>query len=268
MVALLLLTLLQATPPAAKPQTPAAPPATTTPATTPPAAPRPRPAGASTTAALLFITDGSGRMVEGVTVHVMGPVDREVQSPASGPTRIDGLRAGTYRVRFTHEKFITFEKEIVWRAGTAAPELSITLNAAPAPPPPPPAPAPAPVVSATPKLPPPGPPKTVSLPDYIEKNFITNREPQKESLVGCSGVGQAMLWQIRDPWNGRQHESADGMLYVVGGDGGLKLGDREFTVTAGAFIVVPRGTSYSLSRKGRNPLIVLAVLAGAPCAVN
>ena len=207
-------------------------------------------------------------MVEGVTVHVMGPVDREVQSPASGPTRLDGLRAGTYRVRFTHEKFITFEKEIVWRAGTAAPELSITLNAAPAPPPPPPAPAPAPVVSATPKLPPPGPPKTVSLPDYIEKNFITNREPQKESLVGCSGVGQALLWQIRDPWNGRQHESADGMLYVVGGDGGLKLGDREFTVSAGAFVVVPRGTSYSLSRKGRNPLIVLAVLAGAPCAVD
>ena len=263
MVALLLMTLLQATPPAAKPQPAPAPPATTTPAT-----PRPRPAGASTTTALLFITDGSGRMVEGVTVHVTGPVDREVQSPASGPTRIDGLRAGTYRVRFTHERFITFEKEIVWRAGTAAPELSITLNAAPAPPPPPPAPAPAPVVSATPKLPPPGAPKTVSLPDYIEKNFITNREPQKESLVGCSGVGQAMLWQIRDPWNGRQHESADGMLYVVGGDGGLKLGDREFTVTAGAFIVVPRGTSYSLSRKGRNPLIVLAVLAGAPCAVN
>jgi hypothetical protein len=266
MVALLLMTLLQATPPAAKPQPAPAPPATTTPAA--PATPRPRPAGASTTTASLFITDGSGRMVEGVTVHVMGPVDREVQSPASGPTRIDGLRAGTYRVRFTHERFITFEKEIVWRAGTAAPELSITLNAAPAPPPPPPAPAPAPVVSATPKLPPPGAPKTVSLPDYIEKNFITNREPQKESLVGCSGVGQAMLWQIREPWNGRQHESADGMLYVVGGDGGLKLGDREFTMSAGAFIVVPRGTSYSLSRKGRNPLIVLAVLAGAPCAVE
>ena len=267
MVALLLLTLLQATPPAApaaKPQPPAAPPAATTQAPRP----RPRPAGASTTTALLFVTDGSGRFVEGATVRVTGPVDREVQSPASGPTRIEGLRAGTYRVRFTHDKFITFEKELTWRAGTAAPELSIMLSPAPAPPPPPPAPEPAPVVDAAPKLPPPGPPKTVSLPEYIEKNFITNREPQKENLVGCSGVGQALLWQIRDPWNGRQHESADGMLYVVGGDGGLKLGDREFTVSAGAFIVVPRGTSYSLSRRGRNPLIVLAVLAGAPCAVN
>ena len=267
MVVLLLLTLLQATQPATKPPTttaqpPAAPaaPATQT--------PKPRPAGAATTTALLYITDGSGRMVEDVTVTLTGPVDREVKSPASGPTRVEGLRAGTYRVRFAHEKFITFEKEIVWRAGTAQPELSITLNPAPvvAAPPPPPAPVAAP--APTPKLPPPGTAKTVSLPDYIEKNFINGKEPQKENLIGCSGVGQALLWQVREPWNGRQHESADGMLYVVGGDGRLKLGEREFTIAAGAFAVVPRGTTYSLSRSGRNPLIVLAVLSGAPCAVN
>ena len=29
-----------------------------------------------------------------------------------------------------------------------------------------------------------------------------------------------------------------------------------------------RGTTYSLSRSGRNPLIVLAILSGAPCAAN
>ena len=180
-----------------------------------------------------------------------GPVDREVKSPASGPTRVDGLRAGTYRVRFTHEKFITFEKEITWRAGTAPPELSITLNA-----------------GAARRhrhrrhrrpssrrsrrrrqLPPPGRSKTVSIPDFIEKNFINGREPQKENLIGCSGVGQAMLWQIREPWNGRQHDGADGMIYVVGGEGRLKLGEREFTVSAGAFAVVPRGTTYNLSKQ-------------------
>lgn len=265
MVALLLMTLLQATPPAAKPQLPA----TSAPVTQAPR-PRPRPSRTATTTALLFITDGAGRPIEDVTVTVMGPVDREVESPASGPTRIEGLRAGTYRVRFTHEKFITFEKEIVWRAGTAQPELAVTLNAAPdKPASPPPAPAVvAPVTPPAPKLPPPGTPKTVSLPDFIEKNFISGREPQKENLIGCSGVGQALLWQIREPWNGRQHDSADGMVYVVGGDGRLKLGEREFTISAGAFAVVPRGTTYSLSRSGRNPLIVLAVLAGAPCAAD
>ena len=259
--ALLLLTLAQAPPPAKPQTTPAAPAAQ---------APRPRPSGSATTTALLFITDGNGRPIENVTITVMGPVDREVKSPSSGPARVEGLRAGTYRVRFSHEKFITFERELVWRAGTAQPELAVTLNAAPAAPPPPPAPvAPAvPASTSTSKLPPPGTAKTVSLPDYIEKNFISNREPQKENLIGCSGVGQAMLWQIREPWNGRQHDAADGMLYVVGGDGRLKLGEREFTVAAGAFAVVPRGTSYSLSRSGRNPLIVLAVLSGAPCAAE
>lgn len=264
MVALLLLTLLQVPAPTPPPAPKPAAPAPVAPA------PRPRPVGNATTTALLFITDGSGRMVEGVTVTVMGPVDREVKSSASGPTRIEGLRAGTYRVRFTHDQFITFEKEIIWRAGTAAPELSITLNAAPTPPPPPPPP-PAPVTPAAPtapQLPPPGSPKAVSIPDFIEKNFISGREPQKQSLIGCSGVGQALLWQIRDPWNGRQHASADGMIYVVAGEGRIKLGEREFTVSSGAFAVVPRGTTYNLSRSGRNPLMVLAVLAGAPCAVN
>ncbi|HYE88282.1 MAG TPA: carboxypeptidase regulatory-like domain-containing protein [Vicinamibacterales bacterium] len=274
MVALLLLTFLQAPAPAQPPAKPAAP--VTAPATQPPAkpaapatqAPRPRPSGGGTTTAILFITDPSGRSVENVTVHFMGPVDREVKSPAGGGTRIEGLRAGTYRVRFTHDKFITFEKEIVWRAGTAAPELSITLNPAPEPPAPPPAPAPAPEPPkpAAASLPPAGTPKSMSLLDFIEKNFISGREPQKENLIGCSGLGQAMLWQIRDPWNGRQHESADGMIYVVAGDGTIRIGDRDHAVTNGSFAVVPRGTPYSISRRGRNPVIVLAVLAGAPCA--
>ena len=267
MIALLLMTLIQA------PATPPAKPAATTPAAVTQAPkPRPRPSGTATTTALLFITDGSGRAIDNVTVNVMGPVDREVKSAASGPTRLEGLRAGTYRVRFTHDRFITFEREIVWRAGTAQPEVAVTLNPAPDRPASPtpvttPVTQPAPATSTT-KLPPPGTPKIFSLPDFIEKNFISGREPQKENLIGCSGVGQAMLWQIREPWTGRQHESADGMVYVVGGEGRVKLGEREVTVAAGAFAVVPRGTSYSLSRTGRNPLIILAVLAGAPCAAD
>ncbi len=273
MVALLLLTFLQTTQPPPKTAPPATPPAPATAAPTPQAptqAPRPKSAAPATTTALLFVTDPGGRAIENVKVSVTGPVDREVMSPSSGATRVDGLRAGTYRVRFTHDKFITFEKEISWRAGTAQPEMSVTLNPAPEPPPPPPPP-PAPVKApepAAPKLPPPGAPKTLGIPEYIEKNFITGREPQKESLIGCSGLEQALLWQVRDPWNGRQHPDADGMIYVVGGEGRLKLGEKEYTIAAGAFAVVPRGTTYSLSRSGRTPLVVLAVLAGAPCAAD
>ena len=42
-------------------------------------------------------------------------------SDGHGPVRL-GLRAGTYRVRFTHERFITFEKEIVVARRHAAAE--------------------------------------------------------------------------------------------------------------------------------------------------
>jgi mannose-6-phosphate isomerase-like protein (cupin superfamily) len=56
------------------------------------------------------------------------------------------------------------------------------------------------------------------------------------------------------------------MLYVIGGDGTLRLDARDVTVQAGSFAVVPRGTTYGFSRRGRNPLIVLAFLAGAPCS--
>jgi mannose-6-phosphate isomerase-like protein (cupin superfamily) len=257
MVALLLLTLLQA---------PATPPAK------PPAAPatqKPRATSSAGTSLMLFVTDPSGRNLEGVTVTLMGPVDREMKTPGGTGLRIPNLRAGTYRARFEHPDFYTFEKEIVIRAGTS-PEISVTLNAAPPPAAPPP-PVAAPVKSpdtSTSKLPPPSAPKTVSLPDYIEKYLISGREPQKQNEIGCSGVEQALLWQVREPWNGRQHDNADGMLYVVGGEGRLHLGEKEYTVAAGAFIVVPRGMEYSLSRTGRNPLIVLAVLAGAPCAAN
>ncbi len=267
MVALLLMTLLQITPPPKpQPASPTSPNPTTQ-------APKPRPSGSATTTALLFITDTGGRPLEDVSISVIGPVDREATSPASGPTRIQGLRAGTYRVRFEKEGFITFEKEITWRAGTAQPELSVTLNPAPNAPPPPvaaPPPAPAPVKAdpVAPKLPPPGTPKTLSLIDYIEQNLISTREPQKENLVGCSGVGQALVWQIREPWTGRQHQSADGTIYVIAGEGTLRLGDRDVNVTNGSFAVVPRGTSYGFTRRGRNPLIVLAVLSGAPCAAD
>ena len=262
MVALLLFALLQAPQPA--PAQPA--PATAT------QAPRPRPAATSNLTLMLFVTDGSGTNVEGVTVTLTGPVDREMKTPAGTGLRFTNLRSGTYRARFARDGFHTFEKEIVLRAGTAA-EMSVTLNAAPpatAPPPTPtPAPAPPPAAATRPgKMPPPGTPKTMSLPDFIEKNFISGREGHKENIVGCSGVGQAVLWQVRDPWEGRQHPSADGMLYVIGGEGTIKIEGRDVSVTAGSFAVVPRGTTYGFTRRGRNPLIVLAVLAGAPCAAD
>ena len=63
----------------------------------------------------------------------------------------------------------------------------------------------------------------------------------------------------------RQHDRADAMLYTVGGEGLMRMNERDIPLDAGTFVSVPRGTRYSVTRRGRNPLIVLATLAGEPC---
>ncbi len=263
MVTSLLLTLALAAPAHLTEQAAPAPPK---PTQAKPAAPRQRAAAAPTVVLTITVTSLAGEPLEGVTVTALGPVERQAQTIPNGTVRLPGLRAGTYRLRFEYEGFHTFEKEVSWRTGQPPP-LEVALSPAPPPPPPPePPPAPEPDVSFT--LPPPSSPKTMTLPDYIERNFIGPRDAQKEDLVGCSGVGQAMVWQVREPWTDREHESADAMLYVIGGEGSLRMDGRDTSLGAGSFAVVPRGTTYSLSRRGRNPLIVLSFLAGAPCAAN
>jgi mannose-6-phosphate isomerase-like protein (cupin superfamily) len=255
MVTLLLLTWLQAAPAQPAPQ-PARPRATT-------------PTSAPSTTVAITVTDSGGAVLENVTVTLLGgAVDRDGTTGGDGRVRLLSVPPGTYRARFAREGFHTFEKEIAWRAGQPGPTLTVTLNAAPPPPPPPPPPpAPEPQKAGS-ALPPPSAPKTMVLPDYIEKNYITNKEGHKENLVGCSGVGQSLVWQVRQAWPDREHPSADAMLYIIGGEGTLKLDGRDVTVGAGSFAVVPRGTDYGLTPRGRNPLIVLATLAGAPCAGN
>lgn len=242
--------------------------AQTPPAQPAPAQPRPRPAAAAATAVLtVSVTDASGAPIPDVKVTAKGPLDREGVTTPAGQVRMMGLRPGTYRLRFDKDGYISFEKEVTWRAGTPPPVADATLTAAPPPPPPPPAPEP-PKPAAPEFVPdlPAGKPSTLSLLDYIERNFIATKEPQKESLIGCSAGAQSWLWQVRDPWQGRKHEAAEAMLYIVGGDGTLRIDGRDVQVAAGSFAVVPRGTEYGFTRRGRNPLIVLATLSGPPCA--
>lgn len=258
--------LLAAAPLVAQTPPPAQPPPK--PAPTAPAKPRPRPAtqaAAANFTLAITVTNGSGSPLGNVGVTITGPLDRSGTTDTAGTLRVQGTRAGTYRLRFDAEGYISFEREVTTRPGVRNYDVPVTLTDAPKVEPPPPPPAPEPKAAL---LPPPGTPKTLSIVDWLgnSSNQITNREPQKESVVGCSGLSQALMWQIREPWTGRQHDSADGMLYVVGGEGTIRLGDRDAALVAGSFAVVPRGTSYALTRRGRSPLFVLAVLAGAPCA--
>jgi mannose-6-phosphate isomerase-like protein (cupin superfamily) len=224
--------------------------------------PAPKRTAAAATASLsVTVTDGSGAPLTGVMVRATGPVDREGTTEA-GSVRFEGLRSGTYRLRFTHDDFVTLERDVTVPTGQRSLDQHVMLSEAeedePPPPPTPEPPKPAP-------LPPPGKALTVSVPDFVEQNLIGSSEPQKVSSIACSGVVQTVLWQVREPWDQRQHDESDAMLYVVGGEGSVRMNDRDIPLSAGRFISVPRGTSHGLTRRGRNPLIVLASLAGEAC---
>jgi mannose-6-phosphate isomerase-like protein (cupin superfamily) len=219
-----------------------------------------KPAPSAPATATVTVTDLSGAPLGDVHVTMTGALDRSGTTPTNGTLKFDGLRPGTYRLRFDKDGYVLFEREIEVRAGQPAPAPSVALTPAPA------APAPPPVEE--PKgltLPPPGKAMTVNLPDFIERNLITNTQPQKVSEISCSGLGRSVLWQVREPWENRAHAGADALLYVVAGEGTVRLGAADVQVEAGSFTQVPRGTNYSITRRGRNPIIILANLVGEPC---
>lgn len=219
------------------------------------------PAQPSATTATITVTDLSGAPLDDVRVSLTGSLDRSGSTAPAGTVKFDGLRPGTYRLRFEKPGFVLFEREIEVRAGQPPLTPSVALSPA-APVPAPPAP---PQPAKSPGLPPAGKAVTVNLPDYIERNLITNTQPQKVSALSCSGLGNTVLWQVREPWENRQHDNADVMLYVVAGEGTLRLGSADVPVVAGSFTQVPRGTTYAVTRRGRNPIIILATLVGEPC---
>jgi mannose-6-phosphate isomerase-like protein (cupin superfamily) len=176
---------------------------------------------------------------------VTGPVNREGETIANGTIRVTGLRAGTYRVRVEHVRFITLEREVT--------------------PPPEPEPVEAPPPDPAQADTPPGEPRTLVVADFVEKNFIGSRDPIKEDELGCTASARTRLVQLRESTKEESSPDADEVIYVVAGEGTLRLGNKDVPLDSSALAVVPRGTARSLSRKGRNPLIVLSVVSGPSC---
>jgi mannose-6-phosphate isomerase-like protein (cupin superfamily) len=101
----------------------------------------------------------------------------------------------------------------------------------------------------------------ISIPAFLEKTFV-GREPMKESILSCMTDATARLLQLRDPVATHTHADVDEVLYI----GAVRLGQDVVAVGPGSMTAIPRGTQHGIERRGRNPLIVLSMLAGAPCA--
>lgn len=241
------------------------PPATPAPrpAQTAPAAPRATARAAATTVTFQ-VTDAVGAPQSGVQVMTQIPVARDGVTGPDGSLRFTNMRPGTYRVRFTREGSVTLERDVTVRNGESL-TIDVSLSAAPPPPK-----APEPVKPAMPEpatkgLPPPGEPKVTPVPLFLEKNFV-GREPRKDSPLGCTPTGTATLHQLREAWLNHTHDAADEWLYVVAGEGTLRIGNADQRMTAGTFSLIPHTVVHSLLPTGRNPLIVISVLSGPPCS--
>ena len=210
----------------------------------------------------ITVTNTQGATLPGVHVEVLGASDRSGDTNASGQMSFTGMRAGTYRVRFSGDRVVAFEKEIVLRAGRTA-GVDIALNAVAPPPEPPPPPPSEPV--APPPLGPAGEPRTLSVVDLIERELISNNQPRRDTLVSCSGNTRSTLIQLNQDQPQRLYGTADVTYYVVAGEGAVRINGGDTALGAGSFVSIPRGTAHALVRSGRRPLIVLATLSGTPC---
>ena len=239
------------------------PPVAPAPATTPAPAPR-RPAPAGPTTVDLRVTDRSGKPAPFAHVIAEGPSSRDGVADAAGLITFRSLTAGTYRVRAEAEGFIALEKEVTVRG--AMPAVEFALSAAPSAPRPesaPPAPtAPAPVALAPVVRP--GEPRIVSLLDVAE-NSLGGKDAVRTVPVGCSGVSRSQLLVVRDTLAGDARPDADDMLYVIAGEASITLAGKTQNITSGWFSIVPRGTSRTVVRRGKNPLILLSMVSGPSC---
>jgi hypothetical protein len=203
----------------------------------------------------------SGKPLPDVAVRVSGPVTREAATDANGSVILRNMTAGTYRLRFEHDEYITLEREFTH--GTRATNLSIAMSSAPARPVAEPEAAPAPSAPPPPALPPAGPPTFVSIPEFVEKNYIGSA-PALTSPVGCVPSATSKVVQLREPLTEHAHSDADELIYVIAGEGTHRIKGTDIPLEAGVFVTAPRGTPHSLTRKGRNPLIVLSIIT-EPC---
>lgn len=209
------------------------------------------------------VTDLLGAPLAETQVTTTGPVAREGVTAPDGSLRLVSMRAGNYRLRFIHEGSITLERDLTMRAGES---LTVDISLSPAPvvakaePAKPPVPEP-----AAKTLPSPEGARITPVPLFLEKNFISAREGRKESSLGCGATGTATLHQLREAWLNHAHEDADEWIYIVAGEGTLRIGTTDQRVQAGTFSLVPHATSHALLPQGRNPLIIISMLSGPRC---
>jgi mannose-6-phosphate isomerase-like protein (cupin superfamily) len=206
----------------------------------------------------MTVTDNRGAALAGVHVELTGPVMRTGETDQGGLLNFPGLQAGTYHLIFTGDGIRSFERELTLKAGEISRlMISLTPEAAPK------APAAA-APAAAPVVGPVGKPQIGSLGNLADRESKT-KEPRHEVLLSCSGNTRNVLLVLNEDQPERNYESAEATFFVLSGQGSARVGTLQSTIGVGSFLAVPRGTTFSLARRGKGPLTLLWTLSGEPC---
>jgi len=202
----------------------------------------------------IVVSDPTGAPVSAVKVTVDGPAQRSATTEG-GRIAFEHLPSGTYHLRFERDGFETLERDVTAR-GAKPVDVTVTLVPAPKPVPlPPPPPPPAPVEAKA---------VVIDMPALIEKDYV-GRGAEKTTPLACAGGGSATLIQINQPLADQAHADADEFLYVIAGQGSVRLEGREDPLRAGVFVLIPRGVRHTIVPSGRSPLVMLSTRAGDKC---
>jgi hypothetical protein len=224
---------------------------------------RPAAAPAPLGSVRIAVKDRDGASLSDVHLLLSGAGTGEFTTGAAGTAVFSNLKDGVYRVRCERDGLITLEREFTVHGGAWSP-IEVVLDAAPPPPPPPPPAKPAPETPSPAAIPQSGPPVTMSIVDFLDRNFV-GREPLKESILACKPLETVRLLQMREMVARHVHDRADEIIYVVAGEGAVRIGEDASPVKAGSLVVVPNGSAHAFEPKGRNPLIIMSTLVGSAC---
>jgi mannose-6-phosphate isomerase-like protein (cupin superfamily) len=213
-------------------------------------------AGGSVSFAIV-VTDASGAPINDARVTMSGTAERTGRTEA-GRLAFEDLKPGPYRFRFDKDGYVSLERELTARGG-APTDVKVALTAAPPPPKP---------VEPV-KTPPPEPtvdakPMGLDLAAYAGNNAVGRRAPGKASALSCTTGGAATLLQINDPVKEHTHPDSDEFVYVLAGEGNARIGSMDEPMSAGMFLVVPRGMAHAFTAS-KKPLTFLSILAGDKC---
>jgi hypothetical protein len=203
------------------------------------------------------VTDPSGTPLTGVDVTVTGRAQRSA-STENGRIAFEDLPVGPYHFKFEKDGYDTVEQDVTGKRGAPV-DVKVTMTPTPKPVEPPPPPAPEPKPPSTVK------PVVLDMPAFIEKYYV-GKASGTTTPMACSEGGSATLIQANEPIAEHTHADADEYVYVIAGEGNARMGGRQEPVSAGVFLMIPRGAPHAFTVGKKHPLVFVSTLAGGHCS--